>query len=189
MSEDGNPVCTYSGANSVRVCDYKYWIKWARLLSPTHSENAMKASSSSTGLPLKSKFVKTWKTEVWRWSFLCNEKLIVDVLMYLTTLHDGQNKVETFWFWKVLLHDCSMWPNLTVSKMSDFRFFHFGSDAKRFGRLCHMSVKQTCIIGKSHTFLQALPHECETSLYNGEMAEPNTVNVWGMNSCLYTQLR
>ena len=82
MSEDGNPVCTYSGANSckeVRVCDYEYWIKWARLLSPMHSENAMKTSSSSTGLPLKSKSVKTWKTEVWRWSFLCNEKRFVDV--------------------------------------------------------------------------------------------------------------
>ena len=114
-----------------------------------------------------------------------------DVSMYLTTLHDDQNKVETFWFWKVLLHDCSMWPlpNLTVSKMSDFRFFHFGSDAKRFGRLCHMSVKLACIIGKSQTFLQALPHECETSVYNGEMAGPYTVNVWRMNSCLYTQLR
>ena len=169
MSEDGNTVCTYSGANSckeVGVCDYEYWIKWARLLSPMHSENAMKTSSSSTGLPLKSKSVKTWQTEVWRWSFLCNEKLIVDVSMYLTTLHDDQNKVETFWFWKVMLHDCSMWPlpNLTVSKMSDFRFFHFGSDAKRFGRLCHMSVKQACIIGKSQRFLQALPHECETIL-------------------------
>ena len=82
MSEDGNPVCTYSGANSckeVRVCDYEYWIKWARLLSPMHSENAMKTSSSSTGLPLKSKSVKTWQTEVWRWSFLCNEKRFVDV--------------------------------------------------------------------------------------------------------------
>ena len=43
MSEDGNPVCTYSGANSrkkVRVCDYEYWIKWARLLSPMHNENS-----------------------------------------------------------------------------------------------------------------------------------------------------
>ena len=175
MSEDGNTVCTYSGANlckEVRVCDYEYWIKWAGLLSPMHSENARKTSSSSTGLPLKSKSVKTWQTEVWRWSFLCNEKLIVDPSwidgrsMYLTTLLDDQNKVETFWFWKVMLHDCSMWPlpNLTVSKMSDFRFFHFGSNAKRFGRLCHMSVKQACITGKSQTFLQALPHECEASL-------------------------
>ena len=38
MSEDGNLVCTYSGANSckeVRVCDYGYvcWIKWTRLFS------------------------------------------------------------------------------------------------------------------------------------------------------------
>ena len=175
MSEDGNLVCTYSGANlckEVRVCDYEYWINWARLLSPMHHENARKTSSSLTGLPLKSKSVKTWQTEVWRWSFLCNEKLIVDPSwidgrsMYLTTLLDDQNKVETFWFWKVMLHDCSMWPlpNLTVSKMSDFRFFHFGSNAKRFGRLCHMSVKQACITGKSQTFLQALPHECEASL-------------------------
>ena len=88
--------------------------------------------------------------------------------MYLTTLHDDQNKVETCVVLKgtATVHDCSMWPlpNLTVSKMSDFRFFHFGSDAKRFGRLSHMSVKQACIIGKSQTFLQALPHECETSL-------------------------
>ena len=175
----------------VRVRDYEYWIEWARLLSPMHSENAMKASSSFTGVPLKSKSVKTWQTEVWRWSLLYNEKPIVDVSTQLTTLHDDQNKVETFWFWKALLHDCSMWPlpNLTVSKMSDFGFFHFGSDAKRFGRLCHMSVKQACIIGKSQTFLQALPHECETSVYNGEMAGPYTVNVWRMNSCLYTQLR
>ena len=128
---------------SIELNEHDFWARCT-------SENAMKTSSSSTGLPLKSKSVKTWQAEVWRCSFLCNEKLIVDVSMYLTTLHDDQNKVETCWFWKVLLHDCSMWPlpNLTVSKMSDFRFFHFGSDAK--------------------TFRQALPHECETSLYNRE---------------------
>ena len=97
MSEDGNPVCTYSGANSckeVRVCDYEYWIKWARLLSPMHHENARKTSSSSTGLPLKSKSVKTWETEVWRWSLLYNEKPIVDVSTQLTTRCSKQGWIK-----------------------------------------------------------------------------------------------
>ena len=46
-----------------------------------------KTSSSSTGLPLKSKSVKTWETEVWRWSFLYNYQRI--------WLQDDRNKVES----------------------------------------------------------------------------------------------
>ena len=97
MSEEWILVCTYSGANSckdVGVGDYEYWIKWARLLSPMHSENAMKTSSSSTGLPLKSKSVKTWETEVWRWSLLYNEKPIVDVSTQLTTRCSKQGWIK-----------------------------------------------------------------------------------------------
>ena len=128
MSEDGNPVCTYSGANSCKKFGFvttSIELNEHDFLSPMRSENAMKTSSSSTGLPLKSKSVKAWQTEVWKWSLLYNEKPIVDVSTQLTTLHDDQNKVETFWFWKVLLHDRSMWSllNLAVSKMSDFGFF------------------------------------------------------------------
>ena len=100
MSEDGNPVCTYSGANlckEVRVCDYEYWINWARLLSPMHHENARKTSSSLTGLPLKSKSVKTWETEVWRWSLLCNEKPIVAVSTQLKMFETRLNEnFETY---------------------------------------------------------------------------------------------
>ena len=164
MSEDGNPVCTYSGANSckkVRVCDYEYWIKWARLLSPMHNENARKTSSSSTGLPLKSKSVKTWETEVWRWSFLYNQKPIVDLSTYLTTRWSKQGWVK---IWNVLLHDRSLWPwpNSTVSKMSDFRLLHF-----LIWRKIQISAEQACTMDK----------------WQG----PSTVNVWRWKSCLYIQ--
>ena len=78
----------------IRVYDYEYWIKWARLWSPMHHENATKTSSSSTGLPLKSKSVKTWETEVWRWSLLYNEKPIVDVPTQLTTRCSKQGWIK-----------------------------------------------------------------------------------------------
>ena len=81
---------------NVRVCEYEYWIKWARLLSPMHHENARKTGSSSNGLPLKSKSVKTWETEVWRWSLLHNEKPIVDVSTQLTTRCSKQGWIKIF---------------------------------------------------------------------------------------------
>ena len=144
MSEEWILVCTYSGANSckeVGVCDYVCWIKWARLLSPMHSENAMKTSSSSTGLPLKSKSVKTWETEVWRWSSLCNEKPIVDVSMYLTTLHDDQNKVETCWFLKG-----------TATRLFNVATAKFDSVKDVWLPILSLRIWR-------QTFRQALPHE------------------------------
>ena len=117
-----------------------------------------------------------------QWETYCRRIDAADYKMFETRLNQN--------FRNVLLHDRSLWsrPNTTVSKRSNFRVFHFGSDAKRFGKLCDMSVKQACIIGKSQTFLQALPHECETSLSKWEKWQgPGTVNVWRWKSCLYIQ--
>ena len=121
MSEDRNPVCTYSGANSckkfgfvttsIELNEHDFWARCT-------SESATKTSSSSTGLPLKPKSVKTWETEVWRWFLLYNEKPIVDVSMQLTTRCSKQGWIKISD--NVLLHDRSLWsrPNTAVSKRS-----------------------------------------------------------------------
>ena len=167
MSEDGNPVCTYSGANSCKKFGFvttSIELNEHDFLSHMHSENAMKTSSNSTGLPLKSKSVKAWQTEVWKWSLLYNEKPIVDVSTQLTTLHDDQNKVETFWFWKVLLHDCSMWPllNLTVSKMSDFGFFA-GFATWMWKQACKMRKWQGQTLSMSEEWILVCTHSYANS--------------------------
>ena len=157
MSEDGNPVCTYSGANSckkfgfvttsIELNEHDFWARCT-------SESATKTSSSSTGLPLKPKSVKTWETEVWRWFLLYNEKPIVDVSTQLTTrcskqgwikisetycstiVHCGHGQIrqcqrgltsESCTSNHSNLTEIHLWsrPNTTVSKRSNFRVLHF----------------------------------------------------------------
>ena len=134
----------------VRVCDYEYWIKWARLLSPMHSENARKTSSSSTGLPLQSKSVKTWKTEVWRWSFSVQWETFcrrINVPDYTTR-----------WSKKG-------W-NILVLKGTATRLFNVAT--AKFDSVKDVWLPILSLRIWRQTFRQALPHECDTSLYNRE---------------------
>ena len=131
-------------AKKVRVCDYEYWIKWARLLSPMHNENARKTSSSSTGLPLKSKSVKTWETEVWRWSCLCNEKPIVDSSTHLTTRWAKQGWIK-------------------ISETYCSTTVHCGHGQIRQCQRCLTSDSCTSNLTQN-------PNQCGTSSHNGEVA-------------------
>ena len=110
---------------------------------------------------LKSKPVKTWQTEVWRWSFLCNEKLIVDVSMYLTTLRSKQG-----WNMLVLKGTATRLFNVATAKFDSVKDVWLPILSLRIWRQTfRQALPHECETSLySQTFLQALPHECETSL-------------------------
>ena len=146
----------------VRVCDYEYWIKWARLLSPMHHESATKTSSSSTGLPLKPKSVKTWETEVWRWFLLYNEKPIVDVSTQLTTR-------------------CSKQGWIKISETYCSTIVHCGHGQIR---QCQRGLtSESCT--SNHSNLTEVQISAKLAFKLEKWQGPGTVNVWRWKSCLY----
>ena len=147
----------------VRVCDYEYWIKWARLLSPMHNENARKTSSSSTGLPLKSKSVKTWETEVYtEGGLFCAMRNLLSTHRRIW-LQDEQNKVES----KFLKRTAPRPFIVAMAKFDSVKDVWLPTPALLIWRKIQISAEQARTMEK----------------WQG----PGPVNVWRWKSCLYIQ--
>ena len=127
MSEDGNPVCTYSGANSckkfgfvttsIELNEHDFWARCTWECNENKFQFNWTATKTQVCKDLRNGGLKV--VSAVQWETYCRRIDAADYKMFETRLNQN--------FHNVLLHDRSLWsrPNTTVSKRSNFRVLHF----------------------------------------------------------------